>query len=463
MNCAESQDLLLDLAYGELEPARAAEVEEHVQGCAACRAEKSQLDLARKLAAPLREMEEPPANFDEPIVRAARAEAGMQADGTPGPVVEVAASVKPLGLQATRLDPHAKVRSEAPRVAWWRRRTAVFGSVAAAAAVVVVAVSLSLSQGRRGRVAPVEVAPITVRAPNAVVPEALNDALARNDKREAAQASPGSNSLSGSRAASPVAPERKTAPAQDGAPPKAEAKVSRLEERADLPKAAAKSVAPSAGPAEPEERKTKGAGGVVGGVLGGERVAAKRSTAATEGGQSISMNDRSSYGASEADARTAPAAAAPAATRADADRAPARAPEAAREATPAAPPGAGIVATAAQPRDEAAAQRAKAPARSADALEDDASGARRSGNYQRAAALYREAATLRKDSDPQRAAWDMAHAVECLAAGGNVAEAVAVRKDLLQSFPDQQGPRAAANAALRSVPLPSDEDTPPGK
>ena len=57
----------------------------------------------------------------------------------------------------------------------------------------------------------------------------------------------------------------------------------------------------------------------------------------------------------------------------------------------------------------------------------------------------------------------MAHAVECLAAGGNVAEAVAVRKDLLQSFPDQQGPRAAANAALRSVPLPSDEDTPPGK
>ena len=46
MNCAESQDLLLDLAYGELEPARAAEVEAHVAACAPCRAEKAQIDLS---------------------------------------------------------------------------------------------------------------------------------------------------------------------------------------------------------------------------------------------------------------------------------------------------------------------------------------------------------------------------------------------------------------------------------
>jgi len=82
MNCAESQDLLLDLAYGELPPARAAEVQAHMLDCASCRVEKAQLDDARKAAAPLRDLEEPPAGFDEPILRAARAEAGMQADGT---------------------------------------------------------------------------------------------------------------------------------------------------------------------------------------------------------------------------------------------------------------------------------------------------------------------------------------------------------------------------------------------
>ena len=75
MNCAESQELLLDLAYGELEPARAAQVEEHVAGCPACRVESLQLKEARKLTSSLRELEEPPPNFDEPILRAARAEA----------------------------------------------------------------------------------------------------------------------------------------------------------------------------------------------------------------------------------------------------------------------------------------------------------------------------------------------------------------------------------------------------
>ena len=75
MNCAESQDLLLDLAYGELPPARAAEVQAHMLDCPSCRVEKAQLDDARKAAAPLRDLEEPPAGFDEPILRAARAEA----------------------------------------------------------------------------------------------------------------------------------------------------------------------------------------------------------------------------------------------------------------------------------------------------------------------------------------------------------------------------------------------------
>src|SRR5437763_1910919 len=163
MNCAESQDLLLDLAYGELEPARAAEVEAHVAACAPCRAEKAQIDLSRRLAAPLRELEEPSANFDEPIVRAAGAEAGMQADGTPGPVVEVAATVKPLGLQAARLDPHAQMKGlkgrPAPR---WGRRAAAAASIAAAAGLAVVVTS---SLTRHASQPPETVAPIQVRAP----------------------------------------------------------------------------------------------------------------------------------------------------------------------------------------------------------------------------------------------------------------------------------------------------------
>ena len=61
-------------------------------------------------------------------------------------------------------------------------------------------------------------------------------------------------------------------------------------------------------------------------------------------------------------------------------------------------------------------------------------------------------------SEPARAAWDIAHAVECLAAGGQVDEAVAVRKELLRRFPDHAGPKAAADSALRSMRLPPDDD-----
>ena len=104
-----------------------------------------------------------------------------------------------------------------------------------------------------------------------------------------------------------------------------------------------------------------------------------------------------------------------------------------------------------------------AAAPSPDQLEDQAGAARRSGDYARAAALYRDASALRKQSDPARAAWDLAHAVECLAAGGQVDDAIAARTELLRAFPDQSGPKAAADSALRSVPLPADENPTPVK
>jgi tetratricopeptide (TPR) repeat protein len=470
MNCAESQDLLVDLAYGELEPARAAEVQEHMAECAACRAEKAQLDQARKLTASLRELEEPSANFDEPILRAARAEAGMQADGTPGPVVEVAASVKPLGLQAARLDPHARVRGSAARAPWWRRRATVFGSLAAAAAVVIVAVSVSLTNPARHR-ADVEVEPIAIRAPNAAVSDALKDAVARNDKREAPAAPPGAGSSAGSGVA-PAASERKAAPAQSA--PKATAKLAQREKQVGSSPAGGILGGTST---RAEDDKTKVAERDHAGAAKKPSVVAQNRAARPEG-------EDPSLDRSQSDDRNAVALAPSAPARADADRPGSRAaPVSVPEPMTAAPASSSVLAPAAEVRNEAAPPVAKqaparsadvleeaaspvakqAPARSADALEDAATVARRAGDYAGAAALYRQAAALRKDSAPELAAWNLAHAVECLAAGGNVAEAVAVRRELFRSYPDQQAPRAAANSALRSVPLPNDGDVPAGK
>src|SRR5260370_13329809 len=134
MTHAECQDLLLDLAYGELEAARAAEAEVHVAGCRDCRRERARVAATRRAAAPLRELEEPSASFDARILAAARAEAALQSEGKPGPVIEVTGSVRPLGLEPARIDAHAKV-SSAPdgRPRRWAMRVALGGSAAAAA------------------------------------------------------------------------------------------------------------------------------------------------------------------------------------------------------------------------------------------------------------------------------------------------------------------------------------------
>ena len=73
MTHSESQDLLLDLAYGELDAQRAAEVASHVEACEECRKEKAALEETRRMAAPLRDLEEPSPGFDDRILAAARA------------------------------------------------------------------------------------------------------------------------------------------------------------------------------------------------------------------------------------------------------------------------------------------------------------------------------------------------------------------------------------------------------
>jgi len=140
MTHTESQDLLLDLAYGELDATRAAELESHLSGCAECRQEKAVLDEARRMAAPLRELEQPSPAFDEPILRAARAQAQLEHDGNVGQVIEVTGTVRAMGLDAARVDAHGPVKARPierlrPR---WVVRAAVGGSVAAAAALALV-------------------------------------------------------------------------------------------------------------------------------------------------------------------------------------------------------------------------------------------------------------------------------------------------------------------------------------
>ncbi|HEX9603139.1 MAG TPA: zf-HC2 domain-containing protein, partial [Myxococcales bacterium] len=404
MNCAESQDLLLDLAYRELPPARAAEVEAHVLGCAACRAEMAQLDDARKAAAPLRELEEPPAGFDEPILRAARAEAGLQADGTPGPVVEVSASVKPLGLQAARLDPHARMRGGTARPGpRWGRRAAVFGSIAAAAGLAVV-VSSSLTRPSAPPNAE-EVAPIQVRAPG-TVPSSLDDALATQGKA----AAPETKGAAPSREIVRPPPARAQEPAHKrivNAPAPAKEKTARPDQQAPsllLKKEADQEAERSEERYQPLHRAVEapGEGGIEGGIEGG-------TPGGTAGGTVVPPPASPKAAAEPSPGGSRPAAA----VRSSTDS----------QTLPAALPRGAVIA-----QQKAAAPNPDQAARpDPDQIEDQASAARRRGDYARAAALYREASALRGQSEPARAAWDMAHAVECLAAGGQVNEAVAVR------------------------------------
>jgi hypothetical protein len=93
-----------------------------------------------------------------------------------------------------------------------------------------------------------------------------------------------------------------------------------------------------------------------------------------------------------------------------------------------------------------------AVAQTAAAMEADAQQARHSANYLQAASLYRDAATLRRrENDPTAAAWNLAHAVECLAAVGRFDEARQIRDELSRLFPAESGPLSAARRALREV------------
>lgn len=396
MTHAESRDLLLDLAYGELDAARAAEVSEHLKGCDECRKEKAALDDVRRAAAPLRELEEPPPGFDDRILEAARAEAHLE-HGNVGQVVEVTGSVQPLGLDAGRIDAHAKVEKRGERRRpRWMVRAAVAGSVATAAALAVV-VSTAVQSGRTTPAARPEEYQIRVQPAPQAVDTALREAEAKRDQPPAQSAPPA--------APAPAKPAENAAELRKAAPPSRRAKVAQVE----------------------------GSGGDAAdsNLASGGRGAAEKKAESADLGPAASV-----------------ASSAPAQSRVAEQSAPAVA--------AAARPMAGAGAAENRARSKAVTANEPGP----DRLEAQAQEARHGGNYQVAARLYRDAAALRRDQDEATAAWDLAHAVECLAAAGLFDEARAVRQELAQSYPAQPTALSAARRALREFDAPAAPGSP---
>jgi len=84
MNCAACQELLLDLAYGELDEARAAQAQAHLAGCAECRAELAKIRATRSMfGAGVELVEQPGPAFDARILAAAREVAASAAQRAP--------------------------------------------------------------------------------------------------------------------------------------------------------------------------------------------------------------------------------------------------------------------------------------------------------------------------------------------------------------------------------------------
>jgi len=397
LTCAESRELLLDLSYGELEPERAAEVEAHLHSCAACQIEWKELQEMRLAAGPLRELEEPSAQFDEPILAAARTEASLVSDGLPGAVIEAVASSRPLGVAPTRVDTSARVVPAGPprRKRWLLR--AAFGGSLAAAAVLALVVSTQDST-RRSQPASEADYQIHVRTPADLEKEAAQRAHEEPAKKPQAEAELRRDRALLSPPPAPPAPARPAAP--------------ELSQRAPAPPAA------ESKPAAPPRAKSKRAARD---EPASDEVLAERFRGS--GGDGFDRAGGADRAAAAATGLGPSAGSAPSSVVAAAPEQPAlKVPETAPLPGP---------------------------------LEEEAARRRLLGEYARAAALFRAAARARLDansSDTRTTAWDLAHAVQCLASAGSFAEARQVSGELSRLFPRQADPIAAAGQALLHAP-----------
>ncbi|HTO97681.1 MAG TPA: zf-HC2 domain-containing protein [Myxococcales bacterium] len=412
MTHAESQELLLDLACGELDTGRAAEVEEHLAGCAECRAEKAALEEARRLSAPLREQEEPPAGFDDRILEAARAEARLQHDGNVGQVIEVSGNVRPLGLEAARIDAHAPVKARpSPRARpKWMIRAALGGSVAAAAALTL-AVSTMLDARRTAeKVSQERNEDYRIRV-HAAAPDAVDSAMHDAEARR-----------EGDRAG---AKERAPAPTAQQPPPPPPQVALKKKQQEPVVQYAPLGKVPAKGEVARSDKDEK--------LAAAEEAKPQGAAAPQAVAVGSASNDGLAAGGSGAVQRRQRAASAP------------------------------VSGTAAAPQESqvargAPAQTAKtlaaAPPGAAD-IEARAQQARHAGDYALAASLYQKAAGARqREGDGGSAAWNLAHAVECLAAVGSFDEARQVREELARLHPTETTAIAAAQRALREVDAP---------
>ena len=502
MTHAEARELLLDLAWGDLDAARGLEVERHAEACAECTRERAQLAADRRTVAPLAEPEEVPAGFDDRILAAARAEASLRADGTPGVVIEATGSVRPAGMEPAMIDPLAPVRT-APRTVRPRRALPwVVGGSVAAAAVLAVAVSSSRSQrdepatesaayqihikAPQQQPEPAAAAPVAAGAPAAEVAPAAPAAVAPVAPPPTEGAGAGTSAAELHLVRPPAETQRKAARSKELLREAASQEGHVLGGGGDVSNSfqAGKPEGKLAGGAAPPAEEAAGPAQAVPTVIDGtsakqalpdpSRVRHEDRVAPGSGLGDASTGDHAVASGSERVRRrvkgtgiaAAPANSAPAASG---DAAPAKSAPAASAPTQPAPapaPGRTIAAATASSPDHAAPSASAAPAPSVaapsdkrdiaspEALEEAARKSRREANYALAAAQYREAARLRRgDSDASAPAWDLAHAIECLSAISQWDEARSVRGELRQRYPGEQSAASAAARALRPAEL----------
>lgn len=534
VTCAECQDLLLDLAYGELDGARAAGVEAHLVACAACRSERAQIAGIRSLMAPLLVAEEPRAAIDEVILKAARAEAQRLAAGSDAGagagtgagrraaarprVVEVVGTIGAPSAAApvdVRAQVQTKPAEEKPSRRRWAMRLAISGSLAAAAGLALVVTDsgkMTAARDERLAVQQAQQREIRIRVPGEKAsPAGAKGAAApaptveRGAADEKAQLEARLAELKSRDAKLRFEESRKAAPkseparlvvtpkAKMEAAPERAAKGGALPVTAGSPPAASPAPA-SAAPPPPAALAKRDGEPASRGARDSLEQAAPPSPAAESQPQEAQQNVQpSAKSALDQPAYDQPAYGLPA--ERPAERKAKKSALAQNRAMGAlgANQGSGLPA-----RQQSIGVlgggpgRAQTGAATAALLEAQARSARHGGNYLAAARLYRQAAvahrqtaaaggqpmptsnqapadlpmdgtSLRKDLGPSdkgparetpaealmAAAWALAHAVECLAADARIDDARRIYEELLDTYPQAQGPQLAAARALR--------------
>jgi hypothetical protein len=382
-------------------------------------------------------------------------------------VIEVQGNVRPLELSAAQIDAHRAVVRETRRQPRWAMRAVLGGSVAAAAALALVVTTSLQSRREAERAAQLAVADKTFEIRVVAPAPSVVPATARDAKKEDGAKVGRDEVASEQKGTSPGHMAKKRA--------RPDGMIGGVLDD-ELGSAGAKGVTGAAHPA--------GSGGdALGALAAKDRQGASHSAPAAVPPAAAPPAAAPPAGAppaatppAAAALAAAPPAGAPTAAAPPPPRAPAREPASAAATAPMAqavsrahavavaqplaaqPVEAPSRKPAAAPAEVEAVVEAKVSTSSARAagvveLEKEAQDARHRGAYSLAASLYRRAAYLRGAGSPE-GAWNLAHAVECLAAAGYFDEAREMRAELFRLHPNERTAYSAANRALREVDAP---------